>query len=77
MKWPSPDSQKDRDMGERFNQATVDRVHDLKNSGSNYKTISRLMGWGKNTDRVKYIIRRRNPTPKSLFSRIRDLFTRE
>ena len=63
-------------MPEKYNQAVVDQVHELHESGGSYKQISRIMGWGQNPRRVRYIIKNRKPTPKSLFAKIQDLFTR-
>ena len=63
-------------MPEKYNQAVVDQVHELRESGVNFKQISRIMGWGQNPRRVRYIIKNRKPTPKSLFAKIQDLFTR-
>lgn len=63
-------------MPEKYSQSVVDQVHDLYESGGSYKQISRIMGWGPNPRRVRYIINQRKRTPKSLFAKIQDLFTR-
>lgn len=63
-------------MPEKYNQAVVDQVHELHESGGSYRQISRIMGWGQNPRRVRYIINSRKPSPKSLFAKIQDLFTR-
>ena len=63
-------------MPEKYSQSVVDQVHDLHEAGGSYKQISRIMGWGPNSRRVRYIINQRERTPKSLFAKIQDLFTR-
>jgi hypothetical protein len=63
-------------MSEKYSQAVVDQVHELYENGGSYKQISRMMGWGVNPRRVRYIVQSRKPSPKSLFAKIQDLFTR-